>query len=125
MNQNEQIRVRRQRLLEELAQLEQIRRGSVVEQFVERVCEDGTRVCKGPYVLYSFKEKGKTVSRRLSKKGEAKTYRKQIAAFRRFQEVTAELLKLGEQLSDLALCSEKDAQKKTSRSRSTLPRTGR
>ena len=111
MNQNEQIRVRRQRLLEELAQLEQIRRGTVVEQFVERVCEDGTRVRKGPYVLYSFKEKGKTVSRRLPKKGEAKIYRKQIAAFRRFQEVTAELLKLGEQLSDLALCSEKDAQK--------------
>ncbi len=123
MNQTDELRVERQQLLEELAQLEQIRRGSVVEQFVERVCEDGTRVRKGPYVLYSFKEKGKTVSRRLSKKGEAKMYRKQIAAFRRFQEVTAELLKLGERLSDLALCGDAEALKKTSRSKSK--RTGK
>jgi hypothetical protein len=118
MNRTGELMAKRQRLLEELAQLKQIRRGSVVEQFVERVCEDGTTVRKGPYVLYSFKEKGKTVSRRLSKKGEAKVYRKQIAAFRRFQEVTAELLKLGEELSDLALRGGEERLKKTSRSKS-------
>jgi len=118
MNRIDELMVKRQRLLEELAELKQIRRGSVVEQFVERVCEDGTRVRKGPYVLYSFKEKGKTMSRRLSKKGEARTYRKQIAAFRRFQEVMAELLKLGEQLSDLVLRGDEEALKKTSRSNS-------
>ena len=118
MSRTDELMAKRQRLLDELAQLKQIRRGSVVEQFVERVREDGTTVRKGPYVLYSFKEKARTVSRRLSKEGEAKVYRKQIAAFRRFQEVTAELLKLGEELSDLALCGDEKALKKTSRSKS-------
>ncbi len=118
MNRTDELMAKRQRLLDELANLKQIRRGSVVEQFVERVCEDGTTVRKGPYVLYSFKEKARTVSRRLSKKGEAKVYRKQIAAFRRFQEVTAELLKLGEELSDLELRADEKALKKTSLSKS-------
>jgi len=118
MSRTDELMAKRQRLLDELAKLKQIRRGSVVEQFVERVCEDGTTVRKGPYVLYSFKDKGKTVSRRLSKKGEAKVYRKQIAAFRRFQEVTAELLKLGEELSDMTLRGDEKALKKTSRSKS-------
>ena len=123
MDRNDELRMKRRRLLEELGQLEQIRRGSVVEQFVETVGKDGTKSRRGPYLLYSFKEKGKTVSRRLSSKAEANVYRNQIAAFRRFQQVTSELLRLGEQFSDSALESEQRALKKTSKSRSR--RTGK
>ena len=115
MSQVAQLRARRQELLAELAQLEQIRRGSVVEQFVEAVHKDGGKVRRGPYTLYSFKEKGKTVSRRVRTKRDAETYRKQIASFRRFQQVVSELLRLGEQLSDLSLCEDEEVKKKVLR----------
>jgi len=107
-----QLRARRKELLAELAQLEQIRRGSVVEQFVEAVDKEGRKVRRGPYTLYSFKEKGKTVSRRVRKVRDAEAYRRQIASFRRFQQVVSELVRVGEQLSDLALCDDEEVKKK-------------
>jgi len=89
--------------LAEIAALEQIRRGSVVEQFVETTRKDGTKSRRGPYVLYSYKEKGKTVSRRITDREQISVYREQIEAFRRFQELTAELLAIGERISDRML----------------------
>ena len=122
MDRIEQLRRRREQLLGELAGLEQIRRGSVVEQYVDAVHKDGSRVRRGPYPLYTFKDKGKTVSRRLRAKREAQEYRRQIAAFRRFQEVIKELVAIGEELSDRGVWEEQGV-KKTPRSRSS--RTGR
>jgi hypothetical protein len=101
MQTSEQIRARRKVVLAELASLEEIRRGSVTEQFVEATKKDGSKVRRGPYPLYTFKEKGKTVSRRLKRGQEVENYRQQIDAFRRFQELMAELLRMGEQFSDL------------------------
>lgn len=123
MSRTDELVARRRQVVQELGQLEQIRRGSVVEQFVERTLRDGTKVRRGPYLLYSFKEDGRTVSRRLSNKGEARMYREQIAGFRRFQELTAELLELGEELSELAVEGDTETLKKTSRLK--LNRTGR
>lgn len=102
----EQLRLERKRILGELAQLEEIRRGSVVEQFVETTRKDGSKSRRGPYFLYSYKEKGKTVSRRLPDRKQVSLYRTQIQAFRRFQELTARLLKIGEQISELLLGEE-------------------
>jgi len=103
MSQMEQWRKRRRDVLAEIAALEQIRRGSVVEQFVETTRKDGTKSRRGPYVLYSYKEKGKTVSRRITDREQISVYREQIEAFRRFQELTAELLAIGERISDRML----------------------
>jgi len=58
----------------------------------------------GPYTLYSFKDKGgRTISRRLRDPAQTAHYRAQIEAFRQFQNCTAELLALGETLSDRAV----------------------
>jgi hypothetical protein len=96
----EQVRVRRREVLEELGNLEHIRRGSVTEQYVEDTHKDGTAIRRGPYMLYSYKEKNKTISRRLKSSGDADVYRKQIKGFRRFQEIMTELVSLGEQLCE-------------------------
>lgn len=98
-----QLLKRRQQLLLQIQDLKQIRRGSVSEQFVEATLKNGCRVRRGPYHLYTFKDKQQTVSRRLCNSSEVKICREQIAAFRQFQELTAELLLIGEQLSDLAV----------------------
>lgn len=116
MDRIEHLRARRKQLLGELAQLEEIRRGSVVEQFVEAVRKDGSKVRRGPYVLYSFKDRGKSVSRRVTDRRQVGVYREQIGAFRRFREVVKELVAIGEQLSDLGLSGEQDV-KKTPKSR--------
>ncbi len=121
MKQVESLRNRRKEILEELSQLERIRRGSLVEQYVEATRKDGTKTRRGPYMLYSYKEKGKTVSRRLTNPEEIPVYRKQIDGFRRFQELTGELRAIGEKLCNL-LVSETEV-KKTSRKKSRSKKT--
>lgn len=103
---------RRLRVLEELAGLGEMRRGCICEQFVETTGRDGRKKRRGPYYVYTYKEKGKTVSRRLTNPGQVALCRKQIQAFRRYQELTGQLLEIGEQISDLTLAGE--ALKKTS-----------
>ena len=112
----EQVRSRRKGVLEELGSLEHIRRGSVVEQYVEDVHKDGSPVRRGPYTLYSYKEKNKTVSRRLKGPEQAEMYRKQIKGFRRFKELVNELVGLGEQLCEIE--DQAPTVKKATRSRS-------
>jgi len=116
-----QLHARRRQLLSQIEDLDQIRRGSITEQFVESVRQDGTKVRRGPYTLYSFKDKGgRTVSRRLSDPAQIARYRSQIDTFRQFQQSTAELLALGETLCDRALeepATEKKRRTSTRKSR--------
>lgn len=102
MSDHSEIMRRRRAVLDELGRLDSIRRGSVVEQYLTSTTRDGRRAKRGPYALYSLKRKGRTVSRRL-RPGEVDTFREQIAAGRRFQELVHELMELGEALSDQAV----------------------
>lgn len=108
-----QLHARRRKLLSQIEDLDQIRRGSITAQFVESVRKDGQKVRRGPYTLYSFKDKGgRTVSRRLRDPAQIAHYRAQIEGFRQFQQCTAEILALGEALSDQAI-EDPEAEKKT------------
>ena len=111
MKSSVRLEKRRQELVEELDQLVYVRRGSVVEQRVKATDAQGHSYERGPYPIYSFKERGKTVSRRLHDQQQVQRYRQQIHDGRRFQEVVAELLRVGEALSDVAM--ETDTVKKT------------
>lgn len=113
---SEQIQSERKKLLAELAQLDQIRRGSLTEQMVEAVTRDGHRIKRGPYPLYTCKKRGRTVSRRVKAPEQVQVYREQIERGRRFHQVTMELFRLGEALSEQAVNAE--AQKKTSKRKS-------
>ena len=123
MDEIDTLRKRRTEVLAELAHLEQIRRGSVTEQRVPTTRSDGTKAKRGPYPLYSYKEKGKTVSRRITDPAKVARYREQIEGFRQFQRLTAELRSIGERLSDLALSE--GGVKKTSPSRQRSSRAPR
>lgn len=111
----ERLRMRRNELLAELAALECLRRGSIVQQYVRALKKDGSPVTRGPYPLYSFKDKGKTVSRRLKTPLQVEECRRDIEAFRRFQKVVEQLRVLGEELSDLLRTADR-GEKKTPRS---------
>jgi hypothetical protein len=120
INSLRQVRQRRKELLTELAAIEQMRRGSLVAQVFEATREDGTTVRRGPYTLYTFKEKGKTVSRRISDPEQALRYREQIQAFRRFETLSNELVRIGEKISDLVLSDEAERKKKTKPTRKRM-----
>ena len=117
----ESLEEQRRRILEELGCLGEMRRGSICEQFVESTGREGRKKRRGPYFVYTYKEKGKTVSRRLTSSEQVALCQKQIQAFRRFQDLTGQLVEIGERISDLALTGE--ALKKTSRSRSKSRKT--
>jgi hypothetical protein len=110
------IQQQRKDVLEQIMQLVEMRRGSIVNQMIESVGADGKPHRRGPYPIYSFKESGKTVSRRLTTPALVDMYRQHIEQGRRFQELVAQLMRLGEQLSDHAL--ESATQKKTPKPKS-------
>ncbi len=102
---------RRQALLEQLAGLRELRRGSLSEQFLQIKHADGSLVKRGPYPLLTRKQGGKTLSVRLTNPALVPLYRQQIQALRQFETVADQLVGVGEELSDLAVAEA--VQKKT------------
>ena len=101
----------RQQLLQQLSTFQQLRRGSLTEQFFIVTRKDGSKTKRGPYPLLTRKEGQKTVSLRLSDPQLVPVYRQQIQAMRQFEGVVDQLVRVGEQLSDLAVAEV--TQKKT------------
>jgi hypothetical protein len=105
------LEIQRQALLDQLAHLQQIRRGSLTEQFLMVKRKDGSRVKRGPYPLLTKKVGANTVSQRLCDPTVCALYRRQIQAMRQFEDVVGQLVRIGEKLSDLAVAE--TVQKKT------------
>ena len=98
--------------MRQLAGLRELRRGSLTEQFLTVKHADGSKVRRGPYPLLTRKAGGKTVSTRLTDPALVPIYRQQIQAMRQFEQVLDQLVRVGEQLGDLAVAEA--VQKKTS-----------
>ena len=105
------LQQQRQQLLHQLSGLQELRRGSLTEQFLMVQRKDGSRVKRGPYPLLTRKQGQKTISQRLTDPALVPLYRRQIQALRQFESVVDGLVRVGEQLSDLAVAEV--VQKKT------------
>jgi hypothetical protein len=101
----------RQGLLRQLAELRELRRGSLTEQFLTVKHADGSKVRRGPYPLLTRKEAQKTIPVRLSDPALVPLYRRQLQALRQFETVVDQLVRVGEQLGELAVAEV--VQKKT------------
>ena len=97
----ETLRERKKTLLNQIRTLKDMRQGSIVEQYFEAKNKDGSVIRQGPYLLYSFKTKGKTISRRLSSLAMAERYKEEIGEYRRFEELCAELVETSHKICDL------------------------
>ena len=102
---------RRNEALKEIAALGPMRRGSLTPQFVETVDKKGRRARRGPYTVYTFKDRGKTVSCRIRRRQDEALYRQQIKAFRQYQRLSAELIDISQRLADLAVSDQGDEKK--------------
>src|SRR5438270_12299442 len=105
------LRQQRQQLLQQLSGLQELRRGSLTEQFLLVKRKDGSRVKRGPYPLFTRKEAKKTLSVRLSDPALVPIYRQQLQTMREFETVVSQLVRVGDELSDLAVAEV--VQKKT------------
>ncbi len=97
------LQQQRQQLLQQLSGLQELRRGSLTGQFLMVKHQDGSRVKRGPYPLLTRKHGPRTVSLRLINPALVLLYRQQIQARRQFETVVEGLVRVGEQLSDLAV----------------------
>lgn len=105
----QELRETKRMILKEIMGLGDMRKGSVVDQFFEPRRKGGVVVRLGPYPLYSYHDKGKTVSRRLQGPSAAEVYREQIGEFRKFRRLCGQLVDVSQQICELASLEEDDA----------------
>lgn len=110
----QQLARQRARIVEQIAALGPMRMGSVYNHYLPTKRADGSTSRRGPYPTYTFKQAGKTRGRQLRTQEEARLYRQQIDAFRRWQTLSTELVAVSQRLADLEAAGE-DGGKKNSR----------
>jgi len=124
----ETLAKRRDELKAKLSQIRDMRPGSLYPRF--RKCGKPTCHCAkegsrghGPVWTLTWKAKGKTVARIIPQGSAAERTREQIAEFRRFQEITHELVEVNERLCDAKLVrpeAEADAEAKKGAAKASL-----
>jgi len=118
-----EIEERRKALLQELAGMRSLRRGTLNQQYFQvRRRGELEPVRRGPYYVLSRREEERTVSRRV-RPAEVERTRAEIAAHRRFRELCRELEALTERLGELERAGrEASGEKNPRRSRSRKTR---
>jgi len=118
-----EIEARRKALLQELAGMRSLRRGTLNQQYFQvRRRGELEPVRRGPYYVLSRREGDRTVSRRV-RPAEVERTRAEIAGHRRFRELCRELEALTERLGELEReLAKAGREKKRRRSRSSRTR---
>lgn len=94
-------------LLEELLNLDDFRKGSLVEQYFEKKLADNSIIRLGPYALYTYKEGGRTISARITQPILIERYKAEINEFRKFERICAELVLCNQTICDLKIKQQK------------------
>jgi hypothetical protein len=101
MDQENTLETTRQEILQQMAAITRMRRGTVNEQYFDVRQKDGSVVRHGPYFLYSRTEKGKSFSARISPE-EVERYREETENCRRFKELSNRCVVICEGLAEAA-----------------------
>lgn len=115
MDATAQLEHKKQIILEQIAALGPMRMGSISERMQPTRRPDGSVHHRGPYMMYTYKKAGKTLGRQLPAGRDAALYRRQIENYRRFEQLSRELVETSQSLADLEAAGDKGA-KKNSRS---------
>lgn len=115
METSHQLSQQRAHIIQQIAALGPMRMGSVYDHYLPAKRKDGSSYRRGPYPTYTFKQGGKTRGKQLRGEQEAELYREQIEAFRRWQELSAELVRVSQTLADLEAAGEQGCKKNSRR----------
>lgn len=110
-----QLNARRAQILDQIAALGPMRMGSINEQMLPYKQKDGFIRRRGPYLTYTFKQGGKTSGKHLRSREQATLYQRQIDNYRRYQELSAELVHVCQRLADLEAAGEQEGKKNSRR----------
>lgn len=111
MDTSRKLTARRAQIIEQIAALGPMRMGSVSEQLLPYKQPDGSIRRRGPYLTYTFKQGGKTRGKHLRNQDEADLYQRQIQHYRRYQQLSAELVQVSQTLADLEASGEEEVKK--------------
>ena len=102
------LRQTRQQVLTQIALIEEMRRGSVIRQFLKIKLKGQSKPSlAGPYALFTLKQKGQTVSRRLRDLDEIRRLEYYVDNYHTFQRLCRQLVEIGE-----AICEEREKEGK-------------
>lgn len=106
----------RQKLLERISVIGDMRRGSIVTQYQR--CGKALCCCKeeghpghGPYYLYTTKKEGKTRSIHLASQQQLEKFEKEIENFQRFKGISKGFVDVNEEICNLRSVESGDEQK--------------
>lgn len=96
---------RRAAVLQQIEEIGDMRRGSIAERYRQCgkhpcCCEQADHPGHGPYYSLTVKAEGTTVTRHLAAGAELAKVEREIAAFRRFQELVPELVAVNEEICE-------------------------
>lgn len=101
METSTQLIQQRELILRQIQSLGPMRMGTVREQYLPVRRADGSVGRRGPYLTYTYKHEGRTRGRHLRNSEQAELYRGQIENWRRYQELSARLVRISQRLADL------------------------
>jgi hypothetical protein len=101
----EELEGRRAVVLKQIAEVGDMRRGSIAERYRQCgkhpcCCEDADHPGHGPYYSLTVKAEGTTVTRHVAAGAELAKVQREIAAFRRFQDLVPALVAVNEELCE-------------------------
>jgi len=105
----------RSQILRQIQALGSMRMGSVCDHYVPTTRKDGSRYRRGPYPTYTYKRNGRTRGKQLPNQEQAELYRRQIHNFRRYQELSAQLVQVSQRLADLEAAGDAGSKKNSRR----------
>ena len=102
----EDLETKRVRVLEELAALGDMRPGSIAERYRQCgkrpcCCEEAQHPGHGPYYSLTYKAGGKTRTRHLAPGPVLAKARREIAAFRKFEQLVPKLVAINQAICDV------------------------
>lgn len=101
----EELEGRRAGVLKEIAEVGDMRRGSIAERYRQCgkhpcCCEQADHPGHGPYYSLTVKAEGTTATRHVTAGAELAKVQREIAAFRRFQDLVPALVAVNEELCE-------------------------
>jgi len=115
MDEYQHLTWRRAQIVKQIGALGAMRMGSITEQHLPTRRSDGSMYRRGPYLTYTFKHGGKTRGKHLRDAQEGELYRRQIEAFRRYQDLCAQLVQVSQRLADLEAAGDQGGKKNSRR----------
>ncbi len=110
------LETRREEILSQMRSIRSMKRATINEQYL-KVPHKGKKqpVLRGPYYVMSWREKGKTVGRRLTANSELEQAQKDIEAHKRFMDLCRQYVELTEKMGELERRQQEDSPEKKRR----------